>query len=103
MNKVNIIIFFYQSFQNISFTKFCLHYILCSIDFQVYQNKEKDPRKNHLPIKKKCKLVLNAHHAFSSLTAAVFQKIPDMRYLWQVHYYLETNLTHMAVNVKYGF
>jgi len=46
---------------------------------------------------------LNAHHAFSSLTAAVFQKIPDMRYLWQVHYYLETNLTHMAVNVKYGF
>lgn len=52
MNKVNIIIFFYQSFQNISFTKFCLHYILCSIDFQVYQNKEKDPRKKSLAHKK---------------------------------------------------
>lgn len=81
-----------------SFARFCLQYILCSIDFQVYQNKEKG-----LAHKKKCKLVLNAHHAFSSLTAAVFQKIPDMRCLWQVHYYLETNLTHMAVNVKYGF
>lgn len=103
MNKVNKIIFYYRSFQNISFPRFSLHYILCCIDFQVYQNKAKDSRKNHLPIKKKCKLVLNAHHAFSSLTAAVFQKTPDMRYLWQVHYYLETNLTHMAVNVKYGF
>lgn len=51
-----------------------------------------------------CKLALNTHHVvFSSSDRAVFQKMTERRNLWQVHYYLGTNLNHMAVNVKYGF